>query len=70
MANSADSPEKILGLKKGTGFYVTEDNIAHATAARQARHRMGQGTATPADYDLVNGREALLKKAVEEKGSA
>jgi hypothetical protein len=66
---SADSPEKILQLKKGAGFYVTADNIAHATAARQANHRIQQGAGTPADYDLVNGRNDMLRKAVEEKNA-
>lgn len=66
---NADSPEKTLQLKKGVGFYVTDDNIAHAQAARSARQRMTAGQGTPADYELVNGREALLRKAVEEKNA-
>lgn len=64
---SADSPEKVLQLKKGSGWYVTADNISHAQAARQARQRINAGQGTPADYDLVNGRDDLLRKAVEEK---
>lgn len=63
----SDSPEKTLQLKKGVGWYVTDDNISHAQAARTARQRISRGSGTPEDYALVNGREALLKKAVEDK---
>jgi hypothetical protein len=56
---------KILKLKKGKGFYVTEDNIAAAQAARQANRRIKAGTASPADFDLVNGRNEMTRQVYE-----
>ena len=41
---------------------ITPDNIALAQAARAARNRIASGQGTPADHDLVNGREEFIKK--------
>lgn len=58
MANA----RSLLKLKKGKGFYVTEDNIAAAQAARAAQRRINAGQGSPADYDLVNGRNEMTRE--------
>ena len=45
---------------------ITEDNISHAQAARAARARIKNGTASAEDVQFVNEREALIRKAARE----
>lgn len=46
---------------------ITQDNITYAQAARAARQRIRNGTASADDVLFVNEREALIQKAVREK---
>ena len=45
---------------------VTPDNIDMAQRTRAARRAISEGRGTSEDHALVNERERLIKKAVEE----
>jgi hypothetical protein len=55
------------GGKGSTVVGITPDNIALAQAARRARQKMQQGKADIEDVQLVEGREELIQKALEEE---
>ncbi len=59
-------PEKVLRLKRGEGFYITQDNADHAIQARNSRAAIRMGRGTPEDRQFVADRERLIKRAVEE----
>ena len=46
---------------------VSEDNIVHAKLRRSARIAMEHGKATPAQIELVNSAETLIKQAVADQ---
>ncbi|MGH2619835.1 MAG: hypothetical protein ACRDHG_04605 [Anaerolineales bacterium] len=41
---------------------ITQDNIDHAVRELAARRRIQSGTGSPEDYDIVNGRQAMIEK--------
>lgn len=63
---SGEKPESVLKLEKGKGFYITQDNADMAIRARAARRAIAEGRGAAEDYALVQERERLVKKIMEE----